>query len=281
MLGRELSSHLSLGGTDFIASDREVDIRQPAQLWDFARAKRIQWIINCAAYTAVDKAEDEKEAARKINAEGAGNVARTARRLGAHIIHISTDYVFDGRLSRPYREDDPVQPICVYGATKAEGEILVLRECSESFILRTAWLYGRFRTNFVHTMLKLMRDRESVDVVCDQRGAPTWASDLARAIISVIRSGLQAHGIYHYTNAGETNWYEFARAIHDEARLAGLLLRDCVVNPITSDQYPTKAKRPAYSVLSLERIASVLGIKVPHWRESLKRFIAELAVQIR
>ena len=235
--------------------------------------RKLDWIVNCSAYTAVDKAEDEEDLARSINATGAGNIATVAREAGARLIHMSTDYVFRGDGTRPYLETDPVDPAGAYGRTKAEGEALVMKTCPRSFMLRTAWLYGRHGPNFVHTMLKLMRERDTISVVADQHGTPTWALDLAQAILAIIEADSKEYGIYHYTNAGQTTWFEFAVAIQALGRELGLLDRVCEVKAITSDQYPAKVKRPAWSVLSKDKIAAVFGIKPPEWRESLRKFL--------
>ena len=211
--------------------------------------------------------------ARALNAEGAGNIARTASDIGARMVQLSTDYVFDGRAARPYLEDDPVAPLSVYGRTKAEGEELVLTSCSDSYIVRTAWLYGRHGNNFVHAMLKAMRERDAVRVVTDQHGSPTNAEDLATAIIGIVGSGLEKYGIYHYTNEGDTSWYDFAVAIRDEAREAGAQIRNCTVEPITTAQYPTKVTRPSNSVLCKDKIRSTFGLDVPLWRDSLRKYL--------
>ncbi len=276
MLGQELSLLFQERNIPYIGTDREVDITVLGALRSFAFGKPVRWIVNCSAYTAVDKAEEEEDIARAVNADGAENIAMIASSLNAAMIHISTDYVFNGCGSRPYVEDDPIDPVGVYGKTKAEGESLVQRNWSKHFIIRTAWLYGRFGNNFVHTMLKLMKERDSINVVADQRGTPTYAADLAFVLMRVIESGANAYGTYHFTNAGETTWYEFALAVYEEARGSGLLDRKCVINPITTDQYPTKARRPAYSVLSKEKIKAVFGIRIPDWRESLHIYIQSL-----
>jgi dTDP-4-dehydrorhamnose reductase len=272
MLGTELSRAMDSAGIAYTGSDREVDITDPSALRSFAADKQIDWIINCSAYTAVDKAEDEPDLAHAINATGAGNIALIANEINASMIHISTDYVFRGDGSQPYRETDPVDPAGRYGITKAEGERLVLAQCPASRILRTAWLYGEYGNNFVHTMLKLMSERDELNVVYDQVGSPTWAKDLAGAVLAMIRA-TAAPGIYHYTNEGVTNWHAFACAIQELGLAYGLLSRPCTVNPVTTDQYPTKTKRPAYSVLSKEKIVSATGIRIPHWRDSLEAFI--------
>ncbi|HPP99658.1 MAG TPA: dTDP-4-dehydrorhamnose reductase [Termitinemataceae bacterium] len=283
MLGTELALLLESQKIAFVGTDRDVSILDMEAMRSFVKNKTISWIINCAAYTAVDKAEDEKELCTALNAQGPENLGSLAREIGARVLHISTDYVFSGKpfleegKPRAYREDDPTGPTGVYGKTKAEGERLLMAAAPASVIIRTAWLYGKHGNNFVYTMLRLMKEREAIGVVADQKGSPTWAYDLATAILYLINMPKEKlnPGIYHYTNEGETTWYDFAREIHRLGRLYGLLDRDCVVNPLTTDQYPTKARRPAYSVLSKEKIKA-LGVRVPQWQESLARFIRDL-----
>jgi dTDP-4-dehydrorhamnose reductase len=276
MLGTELSELLSSEKIGFVGTDRDVSILDPAALAAFAAGKRIDWIVNCAAYTAVDKAEDEPDLARELNALGPENIGKAARAIGARVLHISTDYVFDGEGKSPYREDDPVAPTGVYGRTKAEGEARLLAACPESVIVRTAWLYGKHGKNFVYTMLRIMRERGKASVVADQRGSPTWAGDLARAVVAVLRAPEPRYGIYHFTGEGETNWHEFAREIERLGREYGLLAEPAEVEPLTSAQYPSKVKRPAYSVLSKEKIKSAYGVEAPEWRSSLRAFMRDL-----
>jgi dTDP-4-dehydrorhamnose reductase len=281
MLGTELAQLLQAKGLSFVGTDREVSILDQEALKNFARDKHISWIVNCAAYTAVDKAEDEVDLCRALNAEGPENLGALAQSIGARLIHISTDYVFSGIPNleqgkpRPYREDDPTGPTGVYGRTKREGEERLLAVAPESIIIRTAWLYGKHGNNFVYTMLRLMNEREVLGVVADQHGTPTWARDLATALVHILKQPQFPPGIYHYTNGGETTWYDFAREIYRLGRQYGKLNRDCIINPLTTDQYPTKARRPAYSVLSKDKILSQ-GAPVPHWQTSLEQFIREL-----
>ena len=213
MLGTELAGALAVSALEFAGSDREVDILDPAAIQAFAKGKKVEWIVNCAAYTAVEKAEDEVELCTRLNAHGPENIARAAGKLGAKLVHISTDYVFDGSGTRPYVEDDPVAPIGVYGRTKAEGEARLRAACTRHVIVRTAWLYGKHGPNFVHTMLRAMREKEKIGVVADQRGTPTYAADLAAAIVTIIRAPRPVFGTFHFTDLGETSWYEFAVAI--------------------------------------------------------------------
>jgi len=280
MLGTEVSRLLEKNGVSFIGTDREIDITDPAALKGFAETRPFTWIINCAAYTAVDKAEDDRENCRLLNTAGAGNIARTAREAGARVIHISTDYVFAGNGNRPYTEEDTTGPAGVYGITKRDGEIRVLEENTESYIIRTAWLYGRNGGNFVHTMLRLMNERDEVKVVNDQKGSPTWTHDLASAIIAIIEADkigkTVPFGIYHYTNEGGITWFEFAKEIYRQGRELGRISKDCEVKPCTSAEYNSKVKRPAYSVLDTTRIRKALGVKIPAWDESLREFLESL-----
>jgi dTDP-4-dehydrorhamnose reductase len=277
MLGTELSMALAAAGLEFSGTDRDVDILDPRAIGAFAAGKRIEWIVNCAAYTAVDRAEDEAELCRAVNADGPENLARAASASGAKILHVSTDYVFDGSGKEPYREDDLVSPAGVYGRSKAEGEERVASSCPERVILRSAWLYGRHGPNFVYTMLKLMEAKERIGVVADQAGTPTYARDLAAAIVAILRAPRTVYGTFHYTDLGETNWHAFALAIRRLGRESGILERDCLVEPLTTAQYPSKAKRPAYSVLCKDKIVAAYGLEIPAWEESLSAFIGELA----
>jgi len=282
MLGTELVERCKSQGVVYVGSDRDVSILEPKALQGFLssldeKGQKPDWIVNCAAYTAVDKAEDEPERCYALNALGPQNIGRVARAFGVRVLHISTDYVFAGNGTRPYSEDDPVVPQSVYGKTKAKGERLLLDVCPNAIIVRTAWLYGQYGPNFVATMLKLMNTRDSVGVVADQKGSPTWARDLANAIITIVRTPNAKAGIYHFTDEGEITWFEFAKAIYAQGRACGLIEHECEVRPLTTAEYPTKAKRPAYSVLSKEKIRTTFGVQVPEWRDSLGRFLEEEA----
>ncbi|MCL2270085.1 MAG: dTDP-4-dehydrorhamnose reductase [Treponema sp.] len=287
MLGAELSLLLGKAGISFTGTDCEVDIAEPAALDEFIRNKPVGWIINCAAYTAVDKAEDDAENSRRLNTLGAANIAACARNVGACLIHLSTDYVFDGKGVtegtglRPYREDDETNPVGIYGLTKRDGELAVTAHNPRSYIIRTAWLYGRHGNNFVHTMLRLMNERDEIRVVDDQRGSPTWTFDLASAVISLITTADSDRdipcGIYHYTNEGNITWFDFAREIYRQGREQGRITKDCVVRPCTSADYPARVTRPAYSVLDKSKIKAALGITIPAWDTSLKEFLSTCA----
>ncbi len=228
--------------------------------------------INCAAYTAVDKAEDEPELATLVNSFAPKVLAEACKNHDALLIHISTDYVFGGDAHEPYKVDDPINPQSVYGSTKAEGERLIRESGCNYMIVRTAWLYSSVGKNFVKTMLMLGETKEGINVVADQRGCPTWAHDLAFALVALLdKNGKnEIHETFHFTNEGQITWHDFATAIME---IGG---KQCKVNPITTEQYPTKAKRPAYSVLDLSKIKEFAGIEIPDWRKSLEQCIDEL-----
>ncbi len=271
-LGKELQQlAVRFPQFEFIFLSREnLSIDRFEQVRDFFSSSRPQWLINCAAYTAVDKAESEKELAFRINAEAPGVMAAVCKEYATKFIHISTDYVFDGTGTVPYKEDAFTNPQGVYGASKLEGEKLVLREDPGAVILRTSWVYSEFGKNFVKTMMKLMSEREEINVVSDQFGSPTYAADLAQAIMQIISSGKWVPGIYHYSNEGMISWYDFALAIKELTGSA------CQVHPITTSQYPTPAKRPAYSVLDKTKIQEAFDIRLAGWRESLRTCISHL-----
>ena len=234
---------------------------------------QIDACINCAAYTAVDKAEDEPELAERINAYAPQVLAETCLKHNALLIHISTDYVFGGDADKPYQVDDPINPQSVYGSTKAEGERLIQESGCNYMIVRTAWLYSAVGKNFVKTMLMLGDTKDEINVVADQKGCPTWAHDLAIALVTLLnKNGKKpVHETFHFTNEGQITWHDFATAIMEIGR------KHCKVNAITTDQYPTKAKRPAYSVLDLSKIKAYAGIEIPYWRDSLIKCIEEIS----
>ena len=246
-----------------------------------------QIIVNAAAYTAVDKAESEPALAQAVNCDAPKTIARAAEALHARLVHISTDYVFDGQKGSPYLEEDETQPMGVYGQSKLDGEKAVAEGCSRHFILRTAWVYGvHGKGNFVKTMLRLGGDREELSVVADQIGTPTWAKDIAEAIAALLLRQIQApehvpYGIYHFTNSGATSWYDFAQAIFEEAQGLGMPIKLKTLNPITTADYPTPAQRPSYSVLSWTKTAQALGHSAPHWRVSLRQMLKELQASER
>jgi dTDP-4-dehydrorhamnose reductase len=279
MLGTELSLLLEGEGLPRLGTDRELSILDPEALRVFASDKKIDWIVNCAAYTAVDRAEDEIELCTALNVEGPRNLAKLAKEIGASLLHISTDYVFHGTATRPYLEDDEVGPTGVYGRTKAEGEKALLENCPRSVIVRTAWLYGKHGPNFVTTMLRLMGEKEEIGVVGDQQGTPTWARDLSRALLTIVTSPRPRYGIYHFTNEGVTTWHEFATEIQRLAMERGILKRACRIKKLTTAEYPTKARRPAYSVLSKKKIAAEYKLVIPEWKTSLASYITEIEAE--
>jgi dTDP-4-dehydrorhamnose reductase len=271
-LGKELKELASsYRQFNFIFLSREdLPIHDFEQVQNFFKTSPPQYCINCAAYTAVDKAESEKELAVLINGVAVGLLAAACKEYDTKLIHISTDYVFDGAATTPYKEDTPPNPQSVYGASKLEGEKLAQQFDHPSIILRTSWVYSEFGKNFVKTMLKLMSEREQVNVVNDQLGSPTYAADLAEAILQIIASGKWQAGIYHYCNEGVITWYDFARAIKE---LTG---NNCRINPIPTSQYPTPAKRPAYSVLDTSKIRQIFGLELKEWKLSLTRCLEKL-----
>ena len=275
MLGSEIARQLTENKIDFVGTDIDVDITSYDALSTFAKNKSIKWIINCAAYTAVDLAESNVELATKLNATAPGNIAKVAKELDATVIHISTDYVFDGTGDSPRTEDMEIAPIGVYGITKADGEKSVSENAEKYYILRTAWLYGWAGKNFVYTMLRAMNKNPAVKVVADQKGTPTFAGDLAHVILKIIsKENPIPYGIYHVTDLGETTWWDFTKEIKNQGIDVGYLQnKDCVVNSCTTEEYPTPAKRPAYSVLSKDKIQQALGITLPQWQESLSVFL--------
>lgn len=275
MLGTEVARQLKNRNIDYIGTDIDVDITKLEVLEDFANKNpKIDWIINCSAYTAVDKAEDDKDFANLLNNIGPKNISSVAKKINAKMIHISTDYVFDGTGNIPYTEDMDVKPIGVYGQTKADGEKSVIDSGCEYYIFRTAWLYGYDGKNFVYTMLKLMESKQELSVVSDQKGTPTFAGDLANCVIKTITAENKIPcGIYHCTDLGEITWYDFACEIYKQGKATGKLSNECKINPCSTDEFPTKAKRPAYSVLSKEKIQQALGITLPMWNESLNVFM--------
>ena len=262
-------------GYDFLFVKKEdLAIDDLGSVQKYFAGHTIDYCVNCAAYTAVDKAETEPEKALLINATAVDNLARVCKGHNTQFIHISTDYVFDGTATAPYKEDDPVSPVNLYGASKLKGEALALQNNPHSIIIRTSWVYSSFGNNFVKTMLRLMSERESINVVSDQQGCPTYAADLAAAIMHIIgqlkhpseilNHPLPTSNIFNYSNKGITNWYQFALAIKE---LSG---SKCAVNPIATSQYPTPAKRPQYSVMNTAKIQRKFNLNIPEWKDSLE-----------
>lgn len=254
----------------FFTDVQELDICDEQAVLKYVTGHSINVIVNCAAFTAVDKAEDESALCDQLNHIAPGYLAAAAESVGAAMIHISTDYVFDGTAHIPYKEETPTCPASVYGRTKLAGENEVMKACSHGMIIRTAWLYSGYGNNFVKTMMRLGAERESMGVVFDQIGTPTYAKDLARAIYAAINHGV-VPGIYHFSNEGVCSWYDFTLAIH---RIAGI--KTCKVRPLHTDEYPAKAPRPHYSVLDKTKIKTTFDIEIPHWEESLNGCIRRL-----
>jgi dTDP-4-dehydrorhamnose reductase len=276
MLGSEVEGLLRERGMRHVATDRDVDITKPESITRFfgsLGAEQPEWIINCAAYTAVDLAEDERDAAFAVNAEGPLNLAYAAQRTGAVLVHISTDYVFSGEKGADYEEDDESAPVNTYGKSKLEGEMAVRGVVERHFIIRSAWMYGKNGKNFVSTMLRFFRERQEVRVVCDQTGNPTYAPDLAQILLMIASRRERRYGTYHFTNNGSASWYEFARAIYEDARGCGVLEHDVDILPITSREYPTRARRPQNSCLATGKIKCMLAVPGRGWRDALRDFI--------
>lgn len=270
-LGRALQG-CAPGGADVIATDvAELDICDADAVRAFVADHRPDVIINAAAYTAVDKAEGEEDAALRINAHAVANLSAAARNIDARFVHVSTDFVFDGRSGVPYAPDAPTAPISAYGRTKLAGEIAA---GPDALIVRTAWVYGVTGGNFVRTMLRLMAERDEVRVVADQIGTPTFAGALADALWTL--DAARATGIHHYTDSGAASWYDFAVAIQEEALSLGLLTRAVPVLPIATSDYPTPAARPHYSVLDKASTFAILGAPAPHWRANLRHMLKEI-----
>lgn len=274
-LGNELRELLEekIPGQTIYTDREELDLTDAKAVETFVVNNDITHIVNCAAYTAVDKAEDQKRECALINTDAVKNLALAADASGAKIIHISTDYVFDGTNHRPYRESDKVNPISQYGTTKRKGETALLALAPESIIIRTAWLYSSHGNNFVKTMLRLADSQKEVRVVSDQIGTPTYARDLACAILKVLQSHQWVAGIYHFTDEGAASWYDFAHAIF---RIAGKKVK---LVPIPTEDFPTPASRPAYSILDRSRIKATYGVEIPHWEESLEDCMKRILAQ--
>jgi dTDP-4-dehydrorhamnose reductase len=272
-LGRALKATAPDGVELLAPAEADFDILNAAQVEALLRSTRPDLLINAAAYTAVDKAETDRETAEAVNGTAAGTLAAAAASVGARFAHVSTDFVFDGLSPLPYRPDAEPAPLGVYGETKLSGERQVLARHPSPLIVRTAWVYAARGNNFVHTMLRLMRERDEVRVVSDQVGTPTHAASLARAIWALDAAG--ATGIHHWTDAGVASWYDFAVAIRDEAIVAGLLTRAVPVVPIGTSDYPTPARRPAMSVLDKQSSWAITG-PAAHWRTELQAALAEM-----
>ncbi len=259
----------------FFTDVKDLDITDDRAVKQYMAEQKIRIVVNCAAYTAVDKAESDEQTATKINADAVKILAESCNRHQATLIHVSTDYVFDGHACKPYGEDHEVSPLSAYGRSKLAGERAAFIN-PETVVIRTSWLYSSFGNNFVKTMLRLGKERESLNVVFDQVGTPTYASDLAEAIMVIVGRAEQGdlkRGIFHFSDEGVCSWYDFA---HEIMQLSGL---KCNVNPIETKDYPTPAVRPPYSVFNKAWIKAAYGLEIPHWRDSLKRCLAELGIR--
>ncbi len=259
---------------DFVFSDiGELDITKKEEVDQFMQKGSFNYVINCAAYTAVDKAEEEQEKANLVNYKAVENLVAGANKYSTTLIHISTDYVFDGKNHRPYMEDDDTHPESTYGESKLKGELAAI-QASKHIVIRTSWLYSSYGKNFMKTILKLSREREELNVIFDQVGTPTFAGDLARAIIEIINTTHNLpefpSGKYHYSNEGVCSWYDFAKEIVDISH------SPCRINPIESKDYPLPAPRPFYSVLNKNKIKTILNINIPHWKDSLEKCIKNI-----
>ena len=274
-LGREvqLLEKLHFEHTYYNTDVAELDITDEEAVHRFVDGKAIDGIVNCAAYTAVDKAESDVTLCQRLNAEAPALLAAAVGKRGGWMVHISTDYVFDGTNHIPYVETDPVCPNSTYGRTKLAGEEAAIRACSRTMVIRTAWLYSTFGNNFVKTMIRLGKEKTQLGVIFDQIGTPTYAHDLAVAIFTAIEKGIRP-GIYHYSNEGVISWYDFTKAIH---RLAGI--NNCQVRPLHTSEYPTPANRPHYSVLDKTKIKQTYDLDIPYWEDSLAECVRLLSEQ--
>ncbi len=273
-LGKEMREALEaiVPGITLYTDKDTLDLTDAKAIEAFVLDNDITHIVNCAAYTDVDKAEDEKLECAALNVTAVKNIANAADANGAKVIHLSTDYVFDGTAYRPYKESDKVNPISQYGTTKRTGETALIALAPESIIIRTAWLYSPYGRNFVKTILRLAGEQDEIRVVCDQIGTPTYARDLANAIVQILRCHQWVPGIYHFTDEGAASWYDFAKAI---LRISGN--KKCRVVPILSEDFPRAASRPYYSVLDRSRIKATYGVEIPHWEESLADCLSRMS----
>lgn len=267
---KKVSAERNITDIAFPAED-QANILDKELLDQLLTAEKPAFVINCAAYTAVDKAEDDVDTCRKVNRDGAAYIAEVCRKHQATLIHVSTDFVFKGDVPKLLAETDAAEPENIYGLTKLEGEAAIAEILPEHFTLRTSWLYSEYGNNFVKTMLRLGKERDQLGVIVDQVGSPTYAIDLAGAILDIIASGSKDYGIYHYSNEGVTSWYDFAKAVFD------LSSTEVVLNPVKTSEYVTKAVRPAYSVMDKSKVKSTFSIQIPYWRNSLQVCLERLA----
>ena len=279
-LGREIQARAQNAESifHFIFTDSDkLDITDAGQVSDFVNQQTIRYIINCAAYTAVDKAETDIDMAYKINHIGAENLAKASAENDCRLIHISTDYVFDGKSLVPYTESMPVNPLSVYGKSKLKGEEAIQENDAQAIIIRTSWLYSEFGANFVKTMIRLMNERNELNIIADQRGTPTYAADLAEMILHILDETEKNEwkpGIYHFSNRGETTWFGFAQKIKEFADI-----RNCRLNPIKAAEYESIVERPAYSVMDKSKTESAFHVVIPEWEDGLRRCLGKLEVR--
>ena len=285
MLGQEVEKLLKRKKLTYLVSDKEVDIADYPTLQEFTKNIELAWIINCSGYTEVDKAEKEIEKAFLVNRDGVRNISKIATEKQAKLIHLSTDYVFNGGKNThlSYTEDDKTEPINIYGESKLAGEREIKETFKKYFIIRTAWLYGIGGKNFVSTMLKLFKEKEEIKVVSDQWGSPTYTVDLAKGILEIINNDSDKFGIYHFTNEGVTNWYEFAREIYRKSKKLGIIdsNKEVKIRAIETKEYPTFAQRPKCSWLSKEKIKRELNLDIRNWEDALTDFLSFLSLRTK
>jgi len=270
MLGQQIKKSLTKSQLEYVSTDIEIDIVNYESLISYANNyDSIEWVINCSAYTAVDKAEDEEEKAYQINGLGVKNIAKACKKINAKLIHFSTDYVFDGDKEEAYSEDDRTNPVSVYGRTKLVGEEAIAQQLESYFIFRISWLYGVYGNNFVKTMVRLFKEKEILNIVGDQFGSPTYAATLSENVIALINKDSCMYGLYHYSDEGKISWYDFAKEI------IGLVKDKIKISSVSTDQYPTKARRPKNSTFSKTKVNS-LGFRVHPWKDNLEKYFKEV-----
>lgn len=276
MLGTDVEEVLKEKKIDHIFSDKEVDITNILKIKEYIKDKKISCIVNCSAYTAVDKAEDEYEQAFKINRDGVKNLAVISKENNALLIHISTDYVYDGCKEGEYFEKDITNPLSVYGKSKLAGEEELKKIVSDYYIIRTSWLYGKNGNNFVYTMLRLFKEKDFIKVVKDQVGSPTYSRDLANFIAYIITGNIKKYGTFHFSNEGYISWYYFALQIYKYGKEYNKVNKEVEIIPIETNEYPTKAIRPKNSAMSKDKLKNIFNYQIPNWEKSLEIFIKSI-----